>query len=153
MKIDDSQLWSGLIGLVLGAIVVWQGYEHDIGVVTEPGTGFVLFYVGWLMVVLSAVMLLVAIREGGAPIAALWQGVRWSRPMIAIGLLIAFALVFERLGFLLSTMALLIGLMRLIDPVPWLRALPIAVLAPLGSWFVIQKLLKVALPAGMLGIG
>jgi putative tricarboxylic transport membrane protein len=73
--------------------------------------------------------------------------------MIAIGLLIAFALVFERLGFLLSTMALLIGLMRLIDPVPWLRALPIAVLAPLGSWFVIQKLLKVALPAGMLGIG
>jgi putative tricarboxylic transport membrane protein len=50
-------------------------------------------------------------------------------------------------------MALLIGLMRLIDPVPWLRALPIAVLAPLGSWFVIQKLLKVALPAGMLGIG
>ena len=153
LKIDDSQLWSGLIGLALGAIVVWQGYEHDIGVVTEPGTGFVLFYVGWLMVVLSAVMLLVAIREGGAPIASLWQGVRWSRPMIAIGLLIAFALVFERLGFLLSTMALLIGLMRLIDPVPWPRALPIAVLAPLGSWFVIQKMLKVALPAGMLGIG
>jgi hypothetical protein len=48
---------------------------------------------------------------------------------------------------------LLIGLMRLIDPVPWPRALPIAVLAPLGSWFVIQKMLKVALPAGMLGIG
>jgi putative tricarboxylic transport membrane protein len=67
--------------------------------------------------------------------------------------LIAFALVFERLGFLLSTMALLIGLMRLIDPVPWPRALPIAVLAPLGSWFVIQKMLKVVLPAGMLGIG
>ena len=43
MRIDDSQLWSGLIGLALGAIVVWQGYEHDIGVVTEPGTGFVLF--------------------------------------------------------------------------------------------------------------
>ena len=49
MRIDDSQLWSGLIGLALGAIVVWQGYEHDIGVVTEPGTGFVLFYVGWLI--------------------------------------------------------------------------------------------------------
>ena len=44
MKIDDSQLWSGLIGLALGALVVWQGYEHGIGVVTEPGTGFILFY-------------------------------------------------------------------------------------------------------------
>jgi putative tricarboxylic transport membrane protein len=153
LKIDDAELWSGLIGLALGAIVVWQGYEHGIGAVTEPGTGFILFYVGWLMIMLSAVMLLVAIREGGVPIASLWQGVRWSRPMIAIGLLLAFALVFERLGFLLSTMALLIGLMRLIDPVPWRRALPIAVLAPLGSWFVIQKLLKIALPAGMFGIG
>jgi putative tricarboxylic transport membrane protein len=98
-------------------------------------------------------MLLVAIREGGPSIASLWQGVRWSRPMIAIGLLLVFALVFERLGFLLSTMALLIGLMRLIDPVPWTRALPIAVLAPLGSWYVIQKLLKIALPSGMFGIG
>ena len=49
--------------------------------------------------------------------------------------------------------ALLIALLRLIDPVPWWRAIPIAILSPLICWYVLQKLLLISLPSGMFGLG
>ena len=44
-------------------------------------------------------------------------------------------------------------LLRLIDPVRWTLAIPIAVLAPLGVWWVLKRLLLIQLPSGIFGIG
>ena len=77
----------------------------------------------------------------------------WTKPLLVIALLVAFTLVFETLGFLASTTLLLIALLRVIDPVPWIRAIPIALLVPFICWYVLQKLLLIQLPSGILGIG
>jgi putative tricarboxylic transport membrane protein len=47
----------------------------------------------------------------------------------------------------------LVALLRAIDPVPWRRAIPIAILVPLICWYVLQKVLLIQLPSGVLGIG
>ncbi len=155
MKLNSVELWSGLAALALSVAVVWSGYSLDLGTINDPGSGYVLFYVGFLMMLFSAVMLYSAIKDQNTTrsFASLWRDVSWSRPLIAIALLLVFAVVFETLGFLLSTITLLLALLRLIDPVPWRRAVPIAVLVPLAFWYVLQKLLLIALPAGLLGIG
>jgi putative tricarboxylic transport membrane protein len=70
-----------------------------------------------------------------------------------IALLVVFALVFETLGFLLSTILLLVALLRAIEPVPWRRAIPIAILVPFVCWYVLDKLLLIQLPSGVLSIG
>jgi putative tricarboxylic transport membrane protein len=44
-------------------------------------------------------------------------------------------------------------LLRVIDPVRWTLAVPIAVFAPLGMWWVLKKALLIQLPAGMFDIG
>ena len=44
-------------------------------------------------------------------------------------------------------------MLRAIDPVRWTLAFPLAVLVPLASWYVLQKLLLIQLPSGMFGIG
>jgi putative tricarboxylic transport membrane protein len=153
VKIDNTELWSGLAGLALSVFVVWSGYALKLGTINDPGSGYVLFYAGLLMVIFSLIILYGAIKEGGPTFLSLWRDVLWTKPLLVIALLIAFTLVFETLGFLTSTIILLVALLRAIDPVPWQRAIPIAILVPLLFWYVLQKLLLIQLPSGILGIG
>jgi putative tricarboxylic transport membrane protein len=44
-------------------------------------------------------------------------------------------------------------LLRAIDPVRWPLAIPLAVLAPLGVWWVLKRVLLIQLPAGVFDIG
>ena len=54
--------------------------------------------------------------------------------------------------FLLLQVSMLL-LLRLIDPVRWTLAIPIAVLVPSGMWWVLKRLLLIQLPSGLFGIG
>jgi putative tricarboxylic transport membrane protein len=153
VKIDNTELWSGLAGLALSIFVVWSGYTLKLGSINDPGSGYVLFYAGLLMTVFSLIILYGAVKEGGPTFLSLWRDVLWTKPLLVIALLVAFTLLFERLGFLVSTITLLIALLRVIDPVPWPRAIPIAIVVPLTCWYVLQKVLLIQLPSGMFGIG
>jgi putative tricarboxylic transport membrane protein len=153
VKIDNTELWGGLVGLALSIFVVWAGYALKLGTINDPGSGYVMFYAGLLMIVLSLIILYGAIKDGGPTFLSLWRDVLWTKPMMVIALLIAFTFLFEPLGFLVSTTLLLIFLLRVIDPVPWRRAIPIAVLVPFVCWYVLDKLLLIQLPSGMFKIG
>ena len=153
VRLNNSELWGGLIALMLGALVVWFGIKFNLGTVNDPGSGFVLFYVGILMCLFAASIIFAAITEGGSTFAALWEGTRWGRTLVVIASLVVFARAFDDLGFLLSTIPLLLFLLRAIDPVRWTLAIPLAVLAPLGSWWVLKRLLLIQLPAGIFDIG
>ena len=153
MKIDNTELWSGLVGLAMSVFVVWAGYSLKLGTINDPGSGYVMFYAGLLMVVFSLIILYGAVKQGGPTFLSLWRNVLWTKPLLVIALLVAFTLVFETIGFLLSTTILLIALLRVIDPVPWPRAIPIAILVPLICWYVLQKLLLIQLPSGIFRVG
>jgi putative tricarboxylic transport membrane protein len=153
VKIDNTELWSGLVGLAVSIFVVWSGYSLKLGSINDPGSGYVMFYTGLLMIMFSLITLYGAVKEGGPTFLSLWRDVLWTKPLIVIAFLVAFALLFETLGFLVSTTILLIALLRVIDPVPWTRAVPIALLVPFICWYVLQKVLLIQLPSGVLGIG
>ena len=153
MRIDNTELWSGLVALAFSLFVVWSGIDMGMGSINDPGSGYVLFYAGLLMILFSAIMLYSAVKDGGPTFLSLWKDVLWTKPLIVIALLIAFTLAFETVGFLISTTILLIVLLRVIDPVPWVRAISIAVLVPLVCWYVLVKLLLIQLPSGVFQIG
>jgi putative tricarboxylic transport membrane protein len=153
VKADNTEFWSGLAALGLSVYVVYMGYQLKLGTINDPGSGYVMFYAGLLMIVFSLIILYSSIKDGGPTFLSHWRDVLWTKPLMVIALLLAFTLVFETLGFLISTMVLLIALLRVIDPVPWVRAIPIAILTPLLFWYVLQKLLLIQLPSGVLGIG
>ncbi len=152
-RLNNSELWGGLIGLVLGALVIWSGVKFNLGTVNDPGSGFVLFYVGILMCLFAASITFAAIIGGGPKFSSLWEGTRWGRTLVVIASLIVFARAFDDLGFLLTTIPLLLFLLRAIDPVRWTVAIPLAVLAPLGSWWVLKRLLLIQLPTGIFNVG
>jgi putative tricarboxylic transport membrane protein len=152
-RLNNSELWGGVVGLALGAFVIWSGVKLGLGSINDPGSGFVMFYTGILMCMFAAAIVVSAMTEGGPTFAARWEGASWGKPVTIIASMIVFSMALEPLGFLLSTIPLMLLLLRVIDPVRWTLALPIAVLAPLGCWWVLKRALLIQLPTGMFDIG
>ena len=67
--------------------------------------------------------------------------------------LVVFCFALEPLSFSLSSIPLMLLLLRAIDPVRWTLAIPLAVLAPLGVWWVLKHALLIQLPSGVFEIG
>ena len=152
-RLNNSELWGGLVGLALGVFVIWAGQKLKIGSINDPGSGFVLFYTGILMCLFAGTIIVAAITEGGPSVASLWAGTRWTKPVVVIACLAGFSFLLQPLGFLLASIPLLLLLLRVIDPVRWTLAIPLAVLAPIGVWWVLKRALLIQLPAGMFNIG
>jgi putative tricarboxylic transport membrane protein len=152
-KLNNSELWGGLVGLALGIFVIWSSFRLKIGTIHDPGSGYVLFYTGILMCLFAATIIVAAVTEGGPTFASRWEGTRWTRPVALIAFLIVYCFALEPLGFLLSSIPLMLLLLRAIDPVRWPLAIPLAVLAPLGVWWVLKRILLIQLPAGIFEVG
>jgi putative tricarboxylic transport membrane protein len=153
LRLNNSELWGGLIGLALGGFVIWSGLKLKLGTINDPGAGFVLFYTGILMCLFAASIIIGALTEGGPTFGSRWENARWTKPVIVIASLTAFAFSLDTFGFLLSSIPLMVLLLRLIDPVRWQLAIPIAVLVPLGMWWILKRLLLIQLPSGIFEIG
>src|SRR3954464_15063181 len=108
LKLNNSELWGGLIGLALGIFVIRSGIKLKIGSINDPGSGYVLFYTGILMCLFAASIILAALTEGGPSVASRWHGARWSKPAVLIVCLIAYCFALEPLGFLLSSIPLML---------------------------------------------
>ncbi|MBB4377191.1 putative tricarboxylic transport membrane protein [Bradyrhizobium sp. CIR48] len=150
---DNTELWGGLIGLGLGLFVIRSGLHLKLGTIHDPGSGFVLFYTGILMCAFAATIIVAALADGGPTFGARWKDVHWAKPVIVIACLIMFAFALDPFGFLLSSIPLMLLLMRLIDPVRWVLAVPISVLVPVGMWWLLKHGLGIQLPSGMFEIG
>lgn len=150
MLIRSAELWGGLFWLALSAFVVWAGNDLGLGQLRDPGSGFLLFYLGLFMMGLSLAVVTHAFRHPGEPLAALWQGTRWIRVLCVIALLLAYGVLFEPVGFLITSSVLLLVLMIFVDRVDLRAAIPLALLVPFGVWYVITHALKIQLPPGLL---
>ena len=146
----NAELWGGIAWLALGLFVTWQGWTQGLGVLSEPGSGFAVFWCGVIMSGLSATIVATAMRQGGPPLKSLWSETRWQKVLLVMGLLLLFGFFFEQIGFIPSSLVLLLVLMRFIDPVPWWQAITVSFGAVLGVWFLLAKFLKIQLPAGVL---
>lgn len=149
----NAELWGGLGWLAFSVFVVVAGRGLGVGAVNNPGSGFLLLWLGLLMCAFSASILVRTVLAGGPSLASLWQNTRWRKVLVIIASLCAFALLLDRLGFLLAAIPLMLVLLRAIDPVPWRIALPVGIGATLAVWWLLKRLLLIQLPAGVLGIG
>ena len=152
-RLNNSELWGGLIGLALGAFVIWSGLKLKLGTINDPGSGYVLFYTGILMCAFAVTIIVSAVTEGGPTFGSRWVNTRWTKPLIMIACLTAFSL-----------RARDVRLPAVGDPAdgaadapdrpgalvagdPDLRA------RSLGMWWMLKRGLVIQLPSGMFGIG
>jgi putative tricarboxylic transport membrane protein len=152
-RVNNAELWGGAIWFAVSLFVLEQGRRLGFGTVNAPGMGFMMFWLGIVMAGLSLGVAAQSIRSEGPSIRALWAGTRWVKTLIVIVAFVLYAYAFTQLGFLLSTIPLMLVLLRAIDPVRWVIALPLAFGAPLLIWWVLERVLQIQLPTGVFEIG
>jgi len=103
-----SEFWGALFWIGLGAFLAREGSALGLGSLNDPGSGFALFWVGALMLALAIPGLVVGLAAGGPKVPDLWTATRWGKVLLVLTLLVIFALVFERGGFILCTAVLLL---------------------------------------------
>lgn len=116
-----------------------------------PGSAFLPFWLGVLMAVLAAMLLVGALRSPSPGPQWLPRGEGLRRLLLVLGVTVAFVALLKVLGMILGTALFLIVLLRRLDRIPWPTTLAVAVATAGLNYLVFTYWLRVPLPEGVLG--
>jgi putative tricarboxylic transport membrane protein len=142
---------AALFWLAVAVGLVAAGWDLRLGHLKDPGSGFMIFWVGVVMVGLCLGALVMALRQPiTSTMRSLWDGLRWQHVPYVTVLLLLYAWLLPWLGFPLVTALLLIVLFKTIEPQSWTAALVGAVVSTGIAYLVFDRWLGTQLPAGTL---
>ncbi len=139
------------IWIVVGFTQCLASVSLGLGEVVEPGTGFMPFVIGLLMIVLGIALFLEAsaVLRKGAKKVAIWSDVHWKRVVYIILILTAYAVLLPRIGYLIGTFLVMVFLLKSGEPVKWISAVVVGVLASGLSYVIFGMWLNVSFPRGI----
>jgi putative tricarboxylic transport membrane protein len=144
---------TGILVLIFSLAVMEGSRRMPPSATFGPGAGFLPFWLGVLMAVLSILLIIRASRQaGGTPGRSPLPNRRAAIAIAATaGGLAAFIVLVEPLGFLLATALLTAFLLRVVERERWLTTALVAAGNAVGLYIIFQILLGVNLPKNMLG--
>ena len=153
MKSKD--IISSLFWMIVGAGICYGGVDLELGTLHDPGSGFIFFWVGLIMVGLSLSIFIRALKEKGkaGEMRLIWSAVQWKKIVSVLVALFLYGYFFQTLGFILSAALLLVFLFKAVEPQRWSVAILGAVVSSLVAYVVFQVWLGSQLPKGLLDIG
>jgi putative tricarboxylic transport membrane protein len=141
---------SGLLWLVFGVIVSIESHRLGLGTLNRPGPGFLFFWVGILLSIMSLIILMrtwMTTKE--AEDGGLASGKKNIVKIILVLIsLFLYALLMERLGFVVVTLLLFIFLLGIVEKKRW-GFTSLAVTA--AAYLLFDTALHSQLPKGLLG--
>ena len=144
---------SSLILLVFSFLVCVESYRLPVGIGSwnDPGPGFFPFWAGVIMGVLSFVAYLKALRTQGEDIGPWYSREKWKKVFWILVIIMAYAFVLERAGFVVSTFLLLFVLFRVVEGQRWGFAVGGSLAVAVLSYGIFDRWLKLQLPKGFWG--
>ena len=143
---------SALLWLAVGLFLAYDGRDLGLGTLVEPGSGFILFWIGIATIALALGLAATAfVSPDGATLGRLWQGVQWRKTLLVLAYLVAYAAVLEPVGFILATIVLLILLFKTVEPQSWTTAIVGALVTTAIVYVVFGIGLGTQFPNGLLG--
>jgi len=140
-----------LAGAVLAAfaiLVVLESRSLPFGSIREPGAGAVPVLLALTLLVCS---LAVVVGGTSAHRVAAIPWTEWRHAVAILGICAFMALTLERLGYRLTILLALFGLLTLVEKKGWIVGVVFAVGFSLGSYYLFSVLLRVPIPRGPFG--
>jgi putative tricarboxylic transport membrane protein len=155
VEVKSKDIISSLFWMIVGAGVCYGGVDLELGTLHDPGSGFIFFWVGLIMVGLSLSIFIRALKEKGkaGEMRLIWSEVQWKKIVSVLVALFLYGYFFQTLGFILSAALLLVFLFKAVEPQRWSVAILGAVVSSLVAYVVFQVWLGSQLPKGLLDIG
>jgi len=144
---------SGCFWLVFGLIVSLASHQLGLGSLRRPGPGFLFFWAGIFLGVLSLITLIRAEdddREGGA-VEAIWRGKNIPKVVLVTVSLFLYAVFMEKLGFVPVTVLLFLFLLGWVEKRRWLFTISATLIVTMAAYLIFEILLQSQLPEGILG--
>ena len=147
-----AQRWTAAALTIFGVLAMQQAWRLPFGTVTRPSAGFFPLVLAAGLTGVAALVWLRAVR-GDAHVVAARPSARVGllRAAATLGTLFVYAFALEQIGFAVATFALIVVLLRAVEPQPWLVAIGGAVAAVLASHVLFRVWLGVRLPVGPWG--
>ncbi len=142
----------GIALLALGIFVIWQALSLRYYTSLGPGPGFFSFWLGVILTVLALIMIATATWRAAEPLVQpIFTDLRGYLGIAAICGALLFAGLFIRpLGYPLTMLVILFTLLR-IGGTGWIATIIGSLIGSFGLYYVFVHLLRVQLPAGLLG--
>ena len=149
-----TYLLNDIIWLTLAFFVCLGGLKLGFGTFHQPLAGFMPFLAGLLLGLLALVDLISGLLKQWheeKEDKAIWAEINWKKLIVTLAVLFLYTAIFSFLGFMVSTLLLLLFLFRVMEPRPWWFVL-IASLVATGLFYLGFKIgLDSQLPRGILG--
>ena len=150
MRMSLLDRWSSSLCLIIAALICTEAYRLDLGSYNDPGPGFLPFWNGIALGILSLLMLGHSFAKNSERSDA-FKEILWKKVLFVLGYMVAYALVLEKIGFLITTFLFIIAAINTIAPKRWYIVAMVAVMTSLATYLVFQVWLKSQLPKGVLG--
>jgi putative tricarboxylic transport membrane protein len=136
--------------VAVGLLACYGASRLGIGSVAEPGAGFIFFWSGLVLMILSLIVLADSVRSSEDTVRRISK-MNWPKITLVLFSLLLYAFFLERLGFVLTTFVLMSFLLGCIEGTGWFRSLGVASAAALTSYAMFELWLKIRLPKGIFG--
>ncbi len=147
--------------VAFGLGVMYYAHQYlKLGMMITPGAGFLPFWVGAALAILGVVWFVRMLPAARSPApekatpdeaespAQPRPGGLLTRLLPGVALVVAYAWLFERAGFLVSTFVFMVGWQKIVERERWGRTLLIAAVCAGALYGLFSFLLKGVLPAG-----
>ena len=137
--------------LAIGIATAWSSIHLSMGKWRHPGPGFFPFGLAIVLIILSLALVLRHWQKDPTPVP-FWPGRTWLRPLLGVLSLVLYALLFDRIGFILTTFLFLVIWMWVIERLRWRTILSISIGTTVALYLIFSLFLEVPLPPGFLGV-
>jgi putative tricarboxylic transport membrane protein len=141
----QSLLWA-----VFGLYITYEGFLLKLGTARAPKPGFMIFWMGVVILILSALFFIETFTIPRQEHKALWRDAHWFRGVKLMAALFVYVAVFQFLGFILSTFLLLVFLFKGLEPQSWRNALLLSAVTIVICYLVFGVFLELQFPPGVL---
>ena len=115
----------------------------------HPGPGFLPFGLAIVLILLSLVLIFSNWKKSKSP-TPFWPQRAWLRPLLGVAILVFYALVIGKLGFILTTFIFLLIWMGIIERLRWRTIIGISLGTTAALYLIFRLFLEVPLPLGFL---
>lgn len=139
-----------LFWIAVGLLACYGATRLGVGSITDPGAGFIFFWSGLVLIILSLLVFADAVRSSEDTVRQIPE-INWPKITLVLFSLLLYAFFLERLGFVLTTFVLMSFLLGCIQGAGWFRSFGIAGAAALTTYAMFELWLKIRLPKGIVG--
>ena len=148
-----TDLISAVTLLALALAALFEASKLPFGRVGSPQAGFFPLVLAIFLAIFSLLFLAQAI---GAPkirsADSRGESATWNKIVLAVGALVVFGVVFESLGYVISTFLFIAFLLLAVERQKWSLVVLVAFFTSLATYLVFGLLLNTPLPGGILGL-